>query len=203
MSASPWNGLCSNTSIPWNKSWIEKYQKSGKRKYGISWVSLSGNPNLPWQSENLLEEYALKWDWELLSENNGVAFTEEQLEKYKDLIVWSSNKSSHSCISSNTSLPWSKSLIKKYVERWDWFLLCKNPAIHWSEELIEEFKDYIHWNGLQSNPNLPWSLDFIIKHEENLDLNMMSWNDSFNEHLWNEVLRDVIDEGMVGNLKIL
>lgn len=197
MSASPWKGLCSNGSIPWNKSWIKKYQTSGKRKYGISWASLSGNPNLSWQSENLLEEYASKWDWELLSLNNGVAFTEEQLEKYKDLIVWKSNDSSFRCISSNTSLSWSISLIKKYIDRWDWFLLCKNPAINWSEELIEEFKDYIHWNGLQSNQNLPWSLEFIIKHEADLDFNAISWDNKFNEYLWNQVFRDNVDAGMV------
>ena len=43
---------------------IKKYQKSFFRPYGINWKELSRNPNLPWQEENLLDQFKDKWKWD-------------------------------------------------------------------------------------------------------------------------------------------
>jgi hypothetical protein len=61
---------------------IKKYQKSLFSSYGVDWKELSRNLTLPWQEENLLDQF--KEEWKLLSVNNGVGFTEEQIVKHKD-----------------------------------------------------------------------------------------------------------------------
>jgi hypothetical protein len=51
-----------------------------------NWEWLSGNEGLPW-SEALIDRYAKRWNWEMLSKNKG--------------------------------LPWSNVLYERFAERWD------------------------------------------------------------------------------------
>ena len=189
---SPWKGLCSNPSVPWTAKLIKKYQKSFFRPYGIHWKELSRNPNLPWQEGNLLEIYKDKWDWGLLSVNNGVGFTEKQIEKYKDLLTWDSGSGSNQNIASNMNLPWSSELITKYKQKWHWWSLSRNSGVNWTEEMICEFEENIIWQSMANNTNLPWSLKFILKHEKELFNNWTATNSEFDQNIWKKVFEPII-----------
>jgi hypothetical protein len=191
---SPWKGLCSNPSVPWTIKLIKKYQKSFFRLYGIHWKELSRNPNLPWQEENLLDQFKEKWNWDLLSVNNGVGFSVEQIEKYKELLTWDSGTSSNQNIASNTNLPWSVEFIKKYKYKWHWWSLSRNPGVNWTEEMISEFEKNIIWQSMANNINLPWSVDFILKHEDVLFQSWTSTNNDFDQHIWKKVFEPIITD---------
>jgi len=77
------------------------------------WDGLSGNENLPW-SESYILKYEDKWDWENLSRNNAIPWNEHLIEKYFDKWDWDA-------LSRNDFLPWSVALIKKYSDKWGWF----------------------------------------------------------------------------------
>ena len=191
---SPWKGLCSNPSVPWTNKLIKKYQKSFLRPFGIHWEELSRNPNLPWQEENFLEQFKEKWNWDLLSVNNGVGFTEEQIEKYKDQFTWDSGSGSNQNIASNSNLPWSVELIKKYKHKWHWWSLLRNTGVNWTEEMISEFEENIIWQSMANNINLPWSVDFILKHEDVLFKSWTSTNSDFDQHIWAKVFEPIITD---------
>jgi len=191
---SPWKGLCSNPSVPWTAKLIKKYQKSFFRPYGINWKELSRNPNLPWQEENLLDQFKDKWKWDLLSVNNGIGFTEEQIEKYKDLFIWDSGSGSNQNIASNTNLPWNVELIKKYKQKWHWWSLSRNPGVNWTEEMITIFEENIIWQSMANNINLPWSLDFILKYEKEIFNCWTTTNSEFDQYIWKKVFEPLITD---------
>jgi hypothetical protein len=191
---SPWKGLCSNPSVPWTAKFIKKYQKSFFRPYGIHWKELSRNPNLPWQEENLLEIYKNKWNWDLLSVNNGVGFSEEQIERYQSLLTWDSGSASNQNIASNNNLPWSVEFIEKYKHKWHWWSLSRNTGVNWTEEMISTFEENIIWQSMAHNLNLPWSIEFILKHEDVLFKSWSSTNRDFDQHIWKKVFEPIITD---------
>ena len=193
---SPWKGLCSNPSVPWTAKLIKKHQKSFFRPYGIHWNELSRNPNLPWQEGNLLEIFKDQWNWDLLSVNNGIGFTEGQIEKYKNLLTWDSGSGSNQNIGSNTNLPWNTDLIERYKNEWHWWSLSRNTGVNWTEEMISTFEENIIWESMAVNSNLPWSLNFILKHEENLFKSWTITNSEFDCHIWNEVFKPIITDDL-------
>ena len=197
---SPWKGLCSNPSVPWTTKLIKKYQKSLFRPYGVDWKELSRNPNLPWQEENLLGQFKEKWHWELLSVNNGVGFTEEQIEKYKDLLTWDSGNESNQNIASNINLPWNVEFIKKYEHKWHWWSLSRNPGVNWTEEMIGIFSKKIIWKSMANNINLPWSMDFILKNEDALFQSWTISNTDFDQRIWEKVFKPLITDEIANQI---
>jgi hypothetical protein len=197
---SPWKSLCANPSVPWTAKLIKKYQKSFLKSERVHWKELSRNTNLPWQEENLLEQFKEKWNWDLLSVNNGVGFTEGQIEKHKDLFTWDSGNGSNQNIASNTNLPWSVEFIEKHKHKWHWWSLSRNPGINWTEEMISTFEENIIWQSMAQNFNLPWSLDFILKHEDALFQSWTVTNSDFNEHIWKNVFEPIITDEIAEQL---
>ena len=191
---SPWKGLCANPSVHWTTKLINKYQKSLSTSHGIHWKELSKNPNLPWQEENLLDQFQEKWNWDALSVNNGIGFTVEQIEKYTDLFTWDSGTGSNQNIASNTNLPWNTDLIERYKNKWHWWSLSRNTGVNWTEEMISIFEENIIWQSMAHNMNLPWSLDFIFKYEEVLFQSWTSTNSDFDLHIWEKVFEPIITE---------
>ncbi|MBK8310433.1 MAG: hypothetical protein IPL04_05500 [Chitinophagaceae bacterium] len=98
-----------------------------KTDLALKWSGLSLNESLPWSSD-LIERFIKKWDWEVLSGNNGVAFTANQIAKHKDKIIWKRKHPNFGALSDNTSLRWSEELIDAFIENWDWDDLSKNEV---------------------------------------------------------------------------
>jgi hypothetical protein len=57
-------------------------------------------------------------------------------------------------LSYNSSLPWSKELMEKFIDKWYWTDLSRNPWIPWTLDLLEYFNDYWDWDILQYFPDM-------------------------------------------------
>ncbi|WP_157817974.1 hypothetical protein [Candidatus Thiodictyon syntrophicum] len=57
-------------------------------------------------------------------------------------------------------MPWTETLIDRYLDRWDWERLSKNKALPWSAALIERYADRWNWSEIHlalSGILLHWS----------------------------------------------
>lgn len=59
----------------------------------------------------LIEEFNDKWNWNKLSSNKYLPWSEEIIEKFSDKWTWD-------ILCWNQSLPWSKKLIDKFKDKW-------------------------------------------------------------------------------------
>lgn len=169
-----WENISTNKSIPWTEDFIDK------NKYRLNWKYLSSNPNLPW-SEDFIEKHKNNWDWKNLSQNTELPWSKDFFCKY--INNWSLND-----ISGNRGikwdedffneflnyknaiwgwlsyccLPWSKELILKYKDKWDWRLLTINENIVWTDEMVNLFYDEIRWDVICENKSFKLDLDFFI-----------------------------------------
>lgn len=149
----------------------------------------------PWTEQLLIElESTGLIDWDSISWNCEVLWTESLLQRFNTKLVWHDeclgldlsgntkipwsielielyyDKWNWGCfgLSTNSSLPWSITLIELYEDEWDWYVgLSENQALPWSTELIERFLENWNWGsggGLSSNVSLPWSTNFINRY---------------------------------------
>lgn len=197
---SPWKGLCANPAVPWSVRLIEKYSELVLEFCEVHWKELSRNPNLPWQEEGLLERYKDKWDWNLLSINNGIGFTVEQIKKYMDLLTWDSGPSSNQNIASNENLPWSVEFIANYRSQWQWWSLCRNPSIHWTEDMLIAFDAEIEWKSLSDSISLPWSLSFVIMYQDKLFNNWLFTPNELDQIIWDKVFKPLITDELANSI---
>lgn len=189
-----WNGITINSGIPWSIDFIEKYAENDNQSMLI-WSGLSLNESLPWNGE-FVEKYEDKWDWVVLSGNNGVGFTLTQIEKYSDRILWKRKHPNFGALSDNTSLPWSEELIDTYLDKWCWEDLAQNEGILWNERMIKKYEDKLDLNLLFQNPSLPWSLDFLIAHEKEISTcwSMDRNTEKCRQIIWDKVFTKFMDD---------
>ena len=135
----------------------------------------------------------------MLSGNNKVGFNVNQIEKYKDKLLWKRKHVNFGCFSHNTSLDWSEELIDKYLDKWDWEGLAENEGICWTEKMIGKYKDRLNYQLLFRSPSLPWSFEFLKKYVSECK---SAWG--FDEHsekcreiVWDKVFAKYIDEEYV------
>lgn len=200
---SPWKGLSVNTGLPWTESLIKKYIPIPIIKpQGFMWNGLSRNESLPWD-KNILEDFVKKWDWQLLSLNNGVGFSIAQLEKYNNKIKW--NGASHFdsyTIANNTSLPWTEELIDRFKTKWDWAGIARNTGIPWTEKLMIQYSPFLMPSVLFHNPSLPWTLNFILNYEKDC---FEAWNltwlsENIGKKLWPLIFQPLLNDVLVDEI---
>ena len=66
-------------------------------------------------------KYETKWDWEELSQNSSLPWSEEFIEKFKNKWDWN-------YLSNNPSLPWSENLVFRFNGKWNWRALLFNKS---------------------------------------------------------------------------
>ena len=130
----------------------------------------------PW-SKSELYKYGEYLNWSFISENESIEWNEELIQSFDSYLFFSRDNGVYPevCgLSANKAIPFTKQLIWKYKDKWDWTALTDNPSISWTEKLLDEFKDYWSWEvyefagniGLSRNENLPWSIDLIEKFKD-------------------------------------
>jgi len=197
---SPWKGISENKAIPWSVNFIKKNLPVPIVKpYGLNWVGLSRNESLPWKN-NIIGEFKNKWDWDLISINNGVGLTCEQIEKYNDKLRWQATKLNTNTIADNTSLPWSEELIDKYFEKWHWESLALNKGINWTDNMIKKYKGQIDYYHLFRNPSLLWSLDFILKYEKQCHHSWQLHTEDFSYVIWEKAFAKLLTDELVDEI---
>ncbi len=102
-------------------------------------------------------------DWNLLSLNEFLPWSEELIARFQNRWNWTK-------LCSNESVPWSKHLIKRFGHCVNWTALSRNPSLPWSEKFIALFAPYWNYAALSENEGVPWSLDLLRKYEA-----VMAW----------------------------
>lgn len=74
-------------------------------------------------------------------------------------------------MSSNSALPWSLKLLKKYESKWDWL-------------------------SLTTSEDIPWTLEILVEFEHKWDWERIMWN----ETMWQKVFYPCLDEEVIGAL---
>ena len=94
---------------------------------------------LSW-TEQLLEKYEDKIDWNKLSENRDILWTIPMLQKFKYRINWDklSAYANKSVITENC--------IEAFKDKWNWNELSNNRCI--TNELLDKFVDKWNWEAL-------------------------------------------------------
>lgn len=112
-----------------------------------AWKELSGE--FPW-SEQLLEKYQDKVNWDKVSNNNAMLWTVSMLEKFHNKLNWNTLSSpGHRNIL-------TAELFERFKDRWNWSLLSGNTDVGMTYELIDRFIDRWDWRELI---NRMWNKD--------------------------------------------
>ena len=120
-----------------------------------AWKDLSGS--FAW-TEELLEKYRGKLDWERVTANNEIHWTPSMLEKFRYSIDW--KEMSRTSIST-LLLP---EVVERFKDRWDWKELSANGALPF--ETIERMADRIDWGVLVNSGRYldsPYTRAFLEK----------------------------------------
>lgn len=189
-----WDNLCNNISFPWSRKLIYKYYKYVEKPFEWTienWDDL-GHKGVPGRFLNPA--------WSGLSYNTNIKWDFEFIEEFENILNFKY------VLSKKTDLPWSETLIDKYINKWDWRYLTSNSGIKWSESLIEKYKEKIHFRYLYNtyeNTNIhtlnfnygficlsasnsvKWEINLIEKYIEEWDWCLLSSNKSLP---WNENL---------------
>jgi hypothetical protein len=117
----------------------------------VDWEPLSANEFLPW-SEELIAKYEFKWDWGRLSRNDELPWSVKLIDRFIDRWVWGA-------LSANTALPWTEEFVERYANRWIWPIMSENQALPWSHNFIRKYENLLSWekciedeNGWTSDP---------------------------------------------------
>lgn len=75
-----WKEVSGNTNIFWSSQMLEKFSRK------LDWTALSRNIQEENVSAELLEKFKDNWNWEELSDNNGL--TPDLIDRFADYINW-------------------------------------------------------------------------------------------------------------------
>lgn len=142
-----------------------------------AWKNLSGD--FPW-SEQLLEKYQDKVDWNEVSDNDNMLWTASMLEKFKECIDWDAlSRSCHRCIL-------TADMLERFKEYWNWSELSDNGNLELDYELIDRFVDRWDWKVLidRCEINL-FNYEFLKRYRSYIPASALR-----NSRLW----RDIVEE---------
>jgi len=143
------SSLFGNQSIMISEEIVISFiEKSRLYSEPIKWTDLSGSTNIVWSKE-LISKYKDEWHWLSLCSNSSIQWNEEMIDCFCNYIDknnhYKGDSTSESIIynltweglSMDTDLLWTKQLIQKYKDRWDWFYLSRNESINhsWLKEI--------------------------------------------------------------------
>lgn len=122
-----------------------------------------------------IERLSNNLDWDLLSENPHVRWTEEFLSEYKDRINWT--KLSGYLFDEWTDYSSKKEekqnqenqldIVREFSELLDWKVLSAS-SLPTDEEYLDEFEEYWHWDIIAENDDIDWTPELFSKYEEEL-----------------------------------
>ncbi|MDJ0625358.1 MAG: hypothetical protein QNJ31_03215 [Candidatus Caenarcaniphilales bacterium] len=139
-------------------------------------------------SEEQINRYSHSLNWELLSVNPNVLWSEAVLLRFENLLKWG-----YGGLSLNGYLPWSNELVEKFISNWDRELKVSNNrlvsgACNWlkninNHKLIDSVQDSLSyfshfvikegdpertWRTISTNQNILWTKEFIKNNSKNL-----------------------------------
>ena len=150
-----WSGFYKINGIELNLSFFKEYEKK------IHFSSIYLNQNIDWSNE-LLDTYADKWEWNRLMVRP-ITATPRNIAKYNDRYDWDS-------FSSNWHLVLTEELMDTYKDNWNWVKLSSNSNLKLNKKGIEKYKERLCFNGLSRNAAM---VPFILAYPNDYNWN---WN---------------------------
>ena len=149
-----------NKTIELNFDILRNYLgKIDKNLFAIIQVS----NDLIWSKE-LIKEFLIHIDFEVLSKSENVEWSIEILDEFKDDLNFTN-------LSKNYSIVITDEMIRKYSEKWDFKFLSINRKVCWDLENMEEFIERIELDEIIENPKIIFTAEFIERFK-----NKFTWN---------------------------
>lgn len=143
-------------------------------------------------------------DWDQLSQNIYLPWTQEFIAKYSDKWNWYQ-------LSVNESLPWSESLIAAFEDNWVWgglgdcneqgerplvWGLTANDSIHWTPAMLERFEHNHDWFHLSYMENVEWSIEIVLEYGAKFQYEQFLFNNS----LWTGVFGSLLTDSQIDRI---
>ncbi|WP_448509996.1 hypothetical protein [Immundisolibacter sp.] len=122
----------------------------------LDWEFISMNSNIKW-TEALYEEFKSMININALEYCSSFPWTEEFIDKHMVELFYSIDSEGEiekSGFASNIGLPWSERFIDKYAEHWDWMWLSMNESIPFSIEMLDKYADKWDYDSLEFNKRI-------------------------------------------------
>jgi len=151
-----------------------------------AWKDLSRE--FPW-SEQLLEKYRDKVDWDEVSDNSTMLWTASMLEKFRNKLDWTAlSRSGHRSIL-------TAELFERFKDRWDWSALSGNTDIEMTCELIDRFIDRWDWRELIDRyDNKLYDRAFLERYKEYIPASALQdsqlWRNIVEQRKW-QIAREI------------
>lgn len=146
-----------------------------------AWKELS--ENLDW-TEQMLEKYKDKVNWEYISGNRNIEWTSDMLEKFKELIDWM-ELSDTSCTTILT-----ESCLEQFKGYWDWSKLSGNESLKLNYQLIDKFADMWDWTALINRwKEKIYGFDFLERYARKISQSRLEGSD-----LWHTLVEERIKD---------
>lgn len=158
---SDFDSIAANMGLPWDTSFIEKYESK------IDFSKLSSNTKVKW-SEELLLKYLDRWDMVELAGNPSFPWNINLFEKYLDVSYLF-----YFTTQINDSLIGKFDFVDKYKEVVNWDYVSANQNLPWLErDLLNFWKPYVSWWGIAHNHALfQHDSNFFSKHFDKWESN--------------------------------
>jgi hypothetical protein len=145
-------------------------------EYGdlLDWDYLSENLDVEW-SEGLIEKHIEKWNWDKLSSFHIYSYSHEFIAKYENKWNWEA-------LSANTKIKWTEDLFNKYQSRVHWNevpgIVEQEDVFFTSDDFIIKYQDKINWENLSSCKKSYWPLHILDRFASRFDWSLLSQNES-------------------------
>ena len=126
-----------------------------------------------------LRKYSEKLDWEYVSMNSNIKWTDALFKEVKDKIHISG-------LSHCNSFPWTEEFIDKHIEELFYNIepdgeieksgLAYNKGLPWSENFIDKYAEHWDWVTLSSNERIPFTIELIDKYASKWDFDSLEFN---------------------------
>lgn len=158
----------------------------------LNWNLISENININW-SEEIIEDFKEFLNWEILSLNPKLPWSFALIKKFEK--NWVFGRLYHDKgLNSNSNIPWTIEILYEYKEVWNWSILSSSNYLPWDEKLIQKFKEKWSWYSLCKNESIPWQNNFIEIFYNYIEWEAICSNKSFP---WTEILVEKYFEKIV------
>lgn len=141
-----------------------------KYKNILNWNKISENTNIAWSNE-LINTFSDSLNWSSLTINSAAFKDLTLLDVFQNKIDWKGDEDfDFDSIAANEGLPWDMSFIEKYESKIDFGKLSSNLKVKWSEELLLKYQGRWDMLDLAGNPSFPWNIHLFEKY---LDLSYL------------------------------
>ncbi len=157
--AIPYNTKPTNVKLEFDfdQSILNSYYKYANLKAIFRYAPLS-EENI----EVLLKEYGSLLDFDYsheLSENRNIKWNYSIIERFKNIIAWK-------ILARNPSVPWDEFLIDKYIvrnkkEKYIFIDLSSNPTINWNISLLKKYWKDLLLNCIVKHNSLFWDTELL------------------------------------------